>query len=427
MTDIFNQDSELALLSILFSKPEKIAEMLDLKAFMFTSTTNQVIYNSIEEIRDAGNIPEYTMVKASLESKNKIKEAGGNDYLEYIKNSVFVEDNLKEYLRQIIESYKSRSLISLSTTIPSRLYSGEGSDLVMSSIKQHLDNLLATSGGDNVVDIYNGTTEVWDEIKYRIDHPGIKGIPTGIQDLDYITGGFIKGDLWIIAGRPGMGKSQQMVNSALAASKIGKSVLIFSLEMNKSQIIERLISIESGVPLQDIRIGTLTQKQLDAISKTIGELRNLKIYIDDNPGTDINYFISTTRKYKKLKDIDQVYLDYIQLACERGADQTAELGRFSRGSKLLARELEIPVIVYSQLNRGVEARDDKRPVLSDLRQSGNIEEDADIALFLYKDFYYNPSTAKADEMEMIIRKHRNGSIGTVFCKVDPPTLRMSNE
>jgi len=237
----------------------------------------------------------------------------------------------------------------------------------------------------------------------------------------------------IIAGRPGMGKTAVMCNSAVEVAKSlqqegkGQSVQIFSLEMNKIGLTERMVSMESGVPLADIRLGTISNDQLQKVAETIKKLKDLPLYIDTNFDTDDQYFASMVRKYNKTKGTRIVFFDYIQLASERDANQTAEIGRFTRMGKILANELGITTILFSQLNRAVELREDKRPVLSDLRQSGNIEEDADLVMFLYRDDYYNQKSLNKGEMEHIIRKHRNGPTGSLWYNFGLDTLKVSKK
>jgi replicative DNA helicase len=203
-----------------------------------------------------------------------------------------------------------------------------------------------------------------------------------------------------------------MCNAALGSAKIGNPCLVFSYEMTKQQLIERLLAIETGLSILDIHLGLVDNKGVEKIRATVDLIKNLPLYIDAFPG-DINYIVSTIKRYHKTHGIKIVYIDYIQLMAERGDDQTAELGRISRKLKLLAKELGIAIIVFSQLNREVEKSDDKRPLASHLRQSGNLEEDADKVVMLYRDVVYNPQTKNPHEMEFIIRKNRQGPIGTI--------------
>jgi Replicative DNA helicase len=228
-----------------------------------------------------------------------------------------------------------------------------------------------------------------------------------------VVGGVAKGDLWIIGARPSMGKTALMCNSALQTARKGTKVLLLSLEMSRQAIIERMLAIETGIPVFNLRLGILDQKDVDKITATVNEIKNLPIFINTKFVPDLSYVESIIRNKKSSENIDIVYLDYIQLLTARDEDSTQELGRISQKLKMLARDLDIGVCILSQLSRDLEKRPSKRPVMSDLRQSGYLEEDADLVAFLYRDEVYNPNTEFKNVMEFIIRKQRNGSIGTI--------------
>jgi replicative DNA helicase len=285
-------------------------------------------------------------------------------------------------------------------------------DGVISQLRTSLDNLSETNGGSVTEKLSDLIQSTWKVIVEKVKNPHID-IPTGYDSVDAVTGGYWAGDLWVIAGRPGSGKSAMLCNKALRSAKKGIGQLIFSLEMSKHSLIQRMLAIETGIPVTDIRLGLLNQKQMDLISDTIKLIKDLPIYIDTNYNNNPNYLSSTIRRYKKLYDIKVTHLDYIQLLVARDTDATHAIGSVSRELKLLANDLGITNVMYSQLNRLVELRPDKRPILSDLRQSGNLEEDPDMAVFLYRDIMYNDDTRSKDSLEYIIRKQRNGPIGTI--------------
>lgn len=424
---IFPQDSETALLSILIKSPDLIYNVTNLRSYMFSSTPYIALFSTMNDLVEQKLVPEYHLVLNYLRSKNKLDTVGGEQTLQYLNSQNFNSNNIKEFERQIEKAYKSRELVQLLSSSTKGVVDVDNVDDIMISLKNSIDKLSDVSGGDITESLTSILESSYKVIVDRIDHPGEVGTSFGIRDVDKTFGGIAAGELWVIAARPSMGKSAMVCNSALGTAKQGNPVLLFSLEMRKQAIVERLLSIETGVPITDIRLGTMSQLQVNKLGDKTKELRDLPIYIDCNFNMNLNYILSTIRKYKKHHDVKVVYIDYIQLLSERDEDQTAELGRISRNLKLLAGELGIGIIMLSQLNRLVEMRDDKRPILSDLRQSGNLEEDADLAVFLYRDDLYHKDSKEKNTMEFIIRKNRNGPIGTLNLKFVPDTNKISGQ
>lgn len=423
MSDLFNQDSEVAVLSILLTNPHLVYSEENVRPYMFSSSTNQLLYSAIEDLSQQNLVPEKTLLINYLTGKGKLKDAGGVEYINYLANQNFNPDNLKGFTDNIVNNYKVRTLISVTADTAKKINEDDVGAYI-SFLRHTLDNLDETSGGEQVSDMLTATKETWDEIVARVQNPGIRGISTGLHDLDVILGGFVPTNYLIIAGRPGSGKTASLVNLSLAVAKQGKGSLIVSREMDKQSIVERMLAIDTGIQITDIRLGSLNQLQVNKISDSIKKLKSYPIYIDTNYISDINSVCATIRKYKRLHDIEVVFIDYAQLLAERSDNQTMELGRISRELKLLANDLKITVVLYSQLSRAVEQRDDKRPVLSDLRQSGNLEEDPDVVIFLYRDYYYNQNTKDKESMEWIIRKNRFGPIGTLFFKFELETNKV---
>lgn len=412
--ELFNIESETALLNLVLKYPERVYEVSSVRSFMFSSTAHINIYEMVENIMGSGSVPDFHLLKSALQSSGKLEKIGGVDYLNYLAGLTFDISNMREYERQVITAYKARKLIELSSSVSGQIKSPDDVDTAITNIRNQLDHLTFTSGGCSTFSLGDALKQSWDEIVLRVQNPGLRGHTTGFRDIDQVTTGMGEGDLWIFGGRPGSGKTALMCNLVLKSAKAGISSVIFSLEMNRQSLIERMLAIETGIPLTpNIRMGQLTQKELDQISDAIRRFKDLPIHIDTNFATNIYYIESTIRKFKLQKGIHVAYLDYIQLLAERDENSTQELGRISRMLKLLSNELGITSVVFSQLNRGVESRDDKRPTMSDLRQSGNLEEDADLMVGLYRDEYYNPSTTHKGMLEFIIRKHRNGPIGTI--------------
>lgn len=421
--DLFNQDNELAVLSILVKNPDLVFSVNSLKPFMFSASPNQVIFTAIQDLASQNLKPELHLLINYLISKNKVKEAGGEEYLKYLSDQTFNSENLKAFVDGISNNYKARSIISATSDVAKKVNDGNINEY-LSGLRHTIDSLEESSGGEQTADMLSATKETWEEIIARVEHPGIRGISTGLRDLDLIIGGFVETIYTIIASRPGMGKTASMVNLAMNVAKQEEPSLIFSLEMDKQSLVERMLAIKTSIPITDIRLGTLNQSQLNKISTAVTEIKDYPIYIDSNFYGNIDYVANTIRRFKKLKGIKTVFIDYVQLLAERGDNQTAELGKISRDVKLITNDLRISTVLYSQLSRSVEQRDDKRPILSDLRQSGNLEEDADIVIFPYRDEMYNKDTKQKGIMEWIIRKHRQGAIGSLFFKFDEETNKI---
>ncbi len=421
--ELLNQEAEIAVLSILLTSPGKIFELEDLKSFMLSVESHKLLFDIIFSIYQDGLVPEYSLLISILNSKNIINDCGGENYIKFLYNQKYDENNLNEFEKLIVKTYKSRAVLSLSSQIPNLVDNKDDIDNTISYIRTTLDNLTLVNGGDSVSDVNIATKEMWETLKEKVNNPNKIGYSTGFKNLDTVTGGYWSGDLWTVAGRPGTGKTSWACNSLL---KSDYPVLIFSLEMQREVLAQRFVSIMTGIPLMNIRMGIVTQEQLDLISDTIKLIKEKPIYIDSNYFNNINYVTSTIRKYQKLYGIKAVHLDYLQLLVERGLTATHDLGVVTRELKLLSNSLGITTVVYSQLNRLVETRDDKRPILSDLRQSGNIEEDVDVAVFLYRDILYNKDTKHKDVMEQIIRKQRNGPIGTIMSKFTDDSNRIED-
>jgi replicative DNA helicase len=425
MNNLKAVDAEISLLSIILTNPDLAYNIPNLKSFMFDSSVHQSLYKNIQEIVQEGLVPEVNFVLNYLQNNGKLTDCGGSQFLDYLKNQVNDKKNLKDYENQIISAYKARELVAAGAQISSKVFTGNVDEYI-SNLRQTLDALSQTSGGNNTVALGDALVSTWEVINSRIGKAGLTGISTGINNLDVPTGGIMAGEEWVIAGRPGMGKSALLCNSVLGSAKLGNPCLIFSLEMNRQTINERFIAIESGVSLQDIRLGLLSQKQLDDVSDSIKRIKDLPIYLDCNFTPNVDYILGNARKYKSTKDIKLIFIDYLQLLAERDNDQTMELGRITRAMKLLSQEIEVGTVLCSQLSRLVEQRPDKRPILSDLRQSGNIEEDADVVAFLYRDEYYNPDkNANKGSLEFLLRKNRNGPVGTIPLKFDGMTNKIT--
>lgn len=426
-TELFQPDAETAILSIILQNSNKIYELQNIRSFMFSSTPNQFLYSIIQELITQNLIPEVNLIDSYLKAQNKDVQVGGRDYLNYLVKLSFNQENLKEFERIVVDSYKARTLISLTSSVPNLVLSTTDINSIIEKLRGSLDSLTVTGGGESTVNLETALKSSWEDLLYRAANPGIRGKSTGYKTLDLSTSGFSEGDLWIIAGRPGMGKSAMFCNLMLNQGKNDIPSMIFSLEMRKAPLVERMLAIHTGINGTNIKLGILNQEDLDKLSDAIKQIKSYPIYIDSYYSGNVDYVVSTARKYKSLYNINVVYVDYLQLLAERNQESTHELGRISRSFKLVANELGIAFVAGSQLNRLVETRDDKRPILSDLRQSGNLEEDSDIVLGLYRDVKYNTKTPDKKLLELLILKQRSGPTGVLPLNFEEETLRITDK
>ena len=352
-----------------------------------------------------------------LKSSEELEKAGGVTYITEVSSSVPTTANLESYIRIVEEKSLLRRLIKSSTTIIEDCYNKQGKveDVLDSAEKKIFDIAEKRSSSD-----FEPLSKVLErgflEIERLFNNKGeITGVGSGFADLDAKTSGFQKGDMVLIAARPSMGKTTFALNIAEhAALREGKSVVIFSLEMSKEQLAYKLLCSEANVDMLKLRTGTLEDKDWENIAKATGPLSKAKIYIDDSAGVSVMEMRSKCRRLKMEYGIDMILIDYLQLMSGSNTEsRQQEVSEISRSIKALAKEMECPVIALSQLSRAPEQRADHRPMLSDLRESGSIEQDADVVMFLYRDEYYNKETEDKNIAECIIAKQRNGPVGTV--------------
>lgn len=414
-----SQFAETSVLSILLKNPDLVEESnIKLKANMFSSSPNRNLYYVMTNLSNDGLFADETLVISTLESKGLLSSCGGEGYIKFLSGQSLDKSNLEEYCKIVINSYKAREITEFAANLPSKIDVSK-IDITIQSISDFVNNLTDVNSNP-IIDFNSALKESWDLLVQKVKTDQKIQLSTGIKELDSVTGGYFPGEVWVIAGRPGMGKSAFMCNSVMT----GHPTLIFSREMSRNAIIQRFISIVSGVPIFNLRIGLLNQEQLDLVSDSIKKIKDLPIHIDTNFETSPEYITSITRKYHDKHGINTVHIDYLQVLCERGDESTHEIGRITRNAKLLANSLDITQILYSQLNRMVELRQDKRPILSDLRQSGNIEEDVDVGLFLYRDIVYNPNTQNKNALELLLRKQRQGPTGIIISTFDEVTNKI---
>ena len=379
-----------------------------------------VIFDSMVELFNEGKPVDLVTLQDRLKEKDVPPEVSSLDFVRDIITIVPTSANVKSYAAIVSEKAVLRRLIKTTEEIANTCYAGkEPLENILADTEKSIFDLLQNKGGQEFVPIKQVAINVLEKIEDAYKNQGtVTGIPSGFIDLDYKLSGFQPSDFILIAARPSMGKTAFVLNVVDYVS-VRKNLpcMVFSLEMSKEQLVNRMLSMESNVDSQKLRTGTLTDSDWDAVVEGIGIIGNSKLIIDDTPGISISELRSKCRKMKLEYGLSIVIIDYLQLmsGSRKGGNDNRqqEISDISRSLKALARELHAPVIALSQLSRACETRTDHRPMLSDLRESGAIEQDADVVMFLYRDDYYNKDTEHPNEAEVIIAKQRNGPIGTV--------------
>ena len=413
-------EAEQAVLgSMLTDKDAVIASIEILKPESFYREDNRLIYEAMLNLYNNSEPIDIITIKSELESIGKFEQVGGLEYIASLPDKVPTTANVQKYINIVEEKGILRNLIRTANEIIDLGYDPtEDVEDIMDNAEKKIFNIMQNKnqkGYTPIKDVLVESFNQLEELYNRKQH--ITGVPTGFSELDYKTAGFHGSDLILIAARPAMGKSAFALNIATnAATKANVPVAIFSLEMSKEQMVNRMLCSEAMVDSNKVRTGKLEEDDWVKLAETIGPLSEAEIYIDDTPGISVMEIRAKCRKLKLEKNIGMVVIDYLQLvqaSSKRFGSREQEISEISRSLKVLAKELNVPVIALSQLSRAVEQRPDHRPMLSDLRESGAIEQDADIVMFLYRDDYYNEDSEKKDIAEVIIAKHRAGSTGTV--------------
>ena len=416
----YDLEAEQAIIgSMLTDKDAVISAIEVLKEEDFYREDNKAIYSAILNLYNRAEPIDIITVKAELESMGKFEQVGGLEYLAELPEKVPTTANAMKYIKIVEEKSTLRRLIKTANEIIELGYNPtEEVEDIMEGAEKKIFNIMQDKSQKSYAPIKDVLVESFtqlEELYNRKQH--ITGVPSGFTELDYRTAGFHGSELILIAARPAMGKTAFVLNVATnAAIKGNVPVAVFSLEMSKEQLVNRILCSESMVDSNKVRTGKLEEDDWTKLAGTIGPLSEAEIYIDDTPGINIMEIRAKCRKLKLEKNIGMVVIDYLQLiqgSGKRGGSREQEISEISRSLKILAKELNVPVIALSQLSRAAEQRPDHRPMLSDLRESGAIEQDADIVMFLYRDDYYNQDSEKKDIAEVIIAKHRGGSTGTV--------------
>lgn len=415
-----NLEAEQAVLGAILLEKEAIILVNDIiTPEDFYRVVHQKIFNSMKQITQSGEPVDLVTLTAELQKNQVLDEIGGVSYLTDLVSAVPTAANVEYYARIVEEKSMVRRLIKVATEIASTGYSSsEKVNQLVEEAEKRIFEISNKKSSRGFVVIKDVLEETIDRIELLHNNKGdITGISTGYSDLDRITSGFQKSDLIIVAARPSVGKTAFALNIAQnVACRSSVPVAVFSLEMSASQLVQRMISSEGNIDGYKLRTGKLDgDNDWNKLTMAMSTLSEAEIYIDDTPGINIYDIRSKARRLKAEKGLELIVIDYLQLitAKNRSDNRQQEISEISRQLKGIARELEVPVIALSQLSRAVEQRQDKRPMLSDIRESGSIEQDADLVAFLYRDDYYNSETENPDVVEVLIAKHRNGPVGKV--------------
>lgn len=398
----------------------------------FYSKQYGVIFDSMVELGDEGKPVDVITLQNRLREKDVPPEVSSLEFIGDLLTSVSTSANIKHYANIVAEKSTLRKLIRLYEQIANTCYAGkEKLEVILEDTEKKVFELVQRRNTGEFVPIRQVVMNAMDRIEMASKSSGnVTGIATGFIDLDYKTTGFQNSDLILFAARPSMGKTSFLLNVIqYVVFKTGLTVAMFSLEMSKEQIVNQLFSIESRVDSQHLRTGNLSDSEWEKLIESAGVIGNSNLIIDDTPGISISELRSKCRKYKLEHNLNLVIIDYLQLMSGSGRGNESrqqEISDISRALKALARELNVPVVALSQLSRAVEQRPDHRPMLSDLRESGAIEQDADLVMFLYRDEYYNKDSEKRGIAEVIIAKQRRGPIGTIELAWLPDFTKFAN-
>jgi replicative DNA helicase len=415
-----NIEAEQAVLGAISLEPSSLtlaSEILIPEDFYRAS--HQKIFNVMLNLSDSGKAVDLVTVTEELAAAKLIEDVGGVSYLSDLSASVPTAANIEYYARIVEEKSLLRRLIRTATTIATDGYSREDEvEALLSEAEKSIMEVAQRKNAGafhNIKDVLVRTYDNIEEMHNRVGE--ITGISTGFAELDRMTAGFQRNDLIIVGARPSVGKTAFALNIASnVAIKTGENVAIFSLEMGAEQLVMRMLCSEGNIDAQRLRTGSLTDDDWAKLTMAMGSLSNSGIFIDDTPGVRISDIRSKCRRLQQEHGLGMILIDYLQLILgsgRSGENRQQEVSEISRSLKQLARELKVPVIALSQLSRGVEQRQDKRPMMSDIRESGSIEQDADIVAFLYRDDYYDKESENKNIIEIIIAKQRNGPTGTV--------------
>jgi replicative DNA helicase len=416
-----NIEAECGVLGSILIDPEAIVQIADfLLSEDFYRTAHRIIYQIIIQLYEQHEPADYITICDELERHGKLEEVGGASYITSLINQVPTSGNVEYYGRIVERTAILRRLIHAAGQIAAIAYEDGDANIALDKAEQLIFAISQRHARADFTALRDLLSDYMSKLDQLHERRGtIVGVPTGFTDLDRLTGGLQKSDLIILAARPAIGKTSLGLSIAHnSAVKHGHSIAIFSLEMSKEQLVQRLLSMDAGIDQQRLRTGWIEDDEWDRIIYAMGTLSEANIWIDDTPGISTMEMRSKARRLQAEHSVDLIIVDYLQLmqsvaGGKRNENRVQEISEISRNLKGLARELNVPVMALAQLSRQVESRQSKIPQLSDLRESGSIEQDADIVMFIYREDVYNPDTERKNIADIIVAKHRNGPVGEV--------------
>ena len=425
-----NLDAEKSILGAVLIDENVLTRVTDvLHAEDFYDPRHERIFAAMLRLYERHQPVDLLTLSDELKKQDHLEEAGGTDYISELTNQVPTAAHAESYAEIIVQNAMRRRLITASGTIAELAFDeSKASDELLESAEQELFAISDKSSKKDLISLEQILTESFDRLEELHRNKGaLRGVRTGFRDLDSMTAGLQRSDLIILAARPAMGKTTLVTNLAYNVATIAKqAVLFFSLEMGKEQLVDRMLADAAGVDAWNIRTGNLSDDDFEKLSRAMGEMAEAPIFIDDTPGVSVLDLRTKARRAAHDHPLGLIIIDYLQLmqgSGRSGDNRVQEVSEISRGLKLVARELNVPVIALSQLSRSVENRSPQIPQLADLRESGSIEQDADIVAFIYREAYYNPETEYPNITDLIIAKHRNGPTGKVELYFDPERLK----
>lgn len=425
-------EAEQSVIGSMLMEREAIAAAMELiHADDFYQRQYGIMFEVITDLYNEGKPADLVTIQDRLKAKDVPPDMSSLDFIRDIMNVEPISANVRHYAQIVYEKSLMRRMIKLNEEISSACYAADKPvEEILDLTEKKMFDLLQKRSTREFTPIRDVVIQVIDDIERASQSKSpITGIPTGFTDLDYKLSGLHPSELILLAARPSMGKTALVLNLAeYMTVRNSYTTAIFSLEMSKEQLVSRILSVNSHVDSQKLRTGRLSDNDWDAVVETSGIIANSKLIIDDTPGISVGELRSKCRKYKLEYNLSCIMIDYLQLMSgnTRTDSRQQEISEISRNLKALARELDVPIIALSQLSRACESRTDHRPMLSDLRESGAIEQDADVVMFLYRDDYYNKDTNDKNIAEIIVAKQRNGPIGTVRLAWLPELTKFAN-